>query len=76
MPYMNRPYETDNRHTGERRDFRSLTDFKRIARGRDELHSDLSSDLLERIAGQFFHLLEKCQLPNGRVLYAFAKKDP
>ncbi|HUP45024.1 MAG TPA: hypothetical protein VM779_05885 [Thermoanaerobaculia bacterium] len=30
---MNRPYETDNRHTGERRDFRSFTDFKRIARG-------------------------------------------
>ena len=33
MPYMNRPYETDNRHTGERRDFRSFTDFKRVARG-------------------------------------------
>jgi sRNA-binding regulator protein Hfq len=32
MPFSNRPYETDGRQPGERRDFRSLTDFKRIAR--------------------------------------------
>lgn len=33
MPFSNRPYESDSRQPAERRPFRSLTDFKRIARG-------------------------------------------
>ena len=33
MPFSNRPYENDHRQTDERRPFRTLTNFNRIARG-------------------------------------------
>ena len=33
MPISNRPHETYNRETGERRVFRTLTDFRRVAKG-------------------------------------------
>ncbi|MFB3918404.1 MAG: hypothetical protein ACE14M_16870 [Terriglobales bacterium] len=48
--------------------------FRRIARGRLELHKDLTTELFESIAAGHFEIVRKTQVARDRWIYALRKR--